>query len=104
MDRRTAKPDVDLEVVLFRGPERIFTGRPIPLAAPEGSPMDAIPAAGRIELPPTLPPGDYAVEMIAEDHLQVPKLNRAEQWMDFITISRPPVQIAAISAGTFDDW
>ncbi len=86
LDRQTAQPKVDIEVRLFFGTERIFTGRPIPLAVPQGASMESIPAAGTIKLPPTLPPGAYALELIANDHLQNPKLQQAAQWTDFTLV------------------
>lgn len=86
VDPHTAKPDIDIEVRLFMGPERIFAGQPMPLAAQEGASMDLIHADGTIKLPPTLPPGNYALELIANDHLQNPKLQRAEQWVDFTLV------------------
>ena len=86
LDRQTAQPKVDIEVRLFFGTERIFTGRPIPLAVPQGASMESIPAAGTIKLPPTLPPGAYALELIANDHLQVPEVQQAAQWTDFTLV------------------
>jgi VWFA-related protein len=84
--RQTGKPDVDLAVRLFFGPEPILTGRPIPLAMPQGALPGAIPAAGTIKLPPDLPPGHYAVELVATDHLQGPKPGPAVEWTDFTLV------------------
>ena len=62
-DRRTGKPKVDIEIRLHRGPERIFSGRPIPLPVADGNSPSAIHATGEIRLPATLPPGEYTVEL-----------------------------------------
>jgi hypothetical protein len=48
-----------------------------------------IPAAGTIKLPPTLPPGSYALELTARDHIEKPQLQLATQWTDFTLLSQP---------------
>jgi hypothetical protein len=84
-DRQTAKPKLEIEVRLFNGPRQIFAGRPIPLAIPDGMPA-AVHAAGEIRLPATLPPGDYAVELIAWDRLEQTQSGHAMQFVDFTLV------------------
>jgi hypothetical protein len=43
-------------------------------------------AAGEIRLPPALPPGDYAVELIAYDRLEKTQSQRATQFVDFTLV------------------
>jgi VWFA-related protein len=81
-DKETAKPKIDIEVRLFRGPERIYTGQRIPLTIPNGMTMP-VHAAGTIKLPGTLPPGDYAVELTAYDRGGKAQPQQAAQWVDF---------------------
>ena len=90
IDRRTGKPRIEIEVRLFRGPEQIFTGRPVPLAVAEGNSTEAIHAAGEIRLPATLPPGDYAVELSAYDRLGRQPSPHAVQWSDFTLVDTEP--------------
>jgi VWFA-related protein len=83
-DKQTAKPRIDIEIRLFNGPKQIFAGHPIPLAIPDGMPP-AVHAAGEIRLPATLPPGDYAVELIAWDRLEKAQ-SHATQFVDFTLV------------------
>ncbi len=87
-DRQTGKPSVDVEVHLFRGPDQIFAGKPIQLPIPDGNTPGAIHGKGEIKLPDTLPPGDYAVELLASDETQSTKSEPAKQFVDF-TIVEP---------------
>ncbi|MDE3198268.1 MAG: VWA domain-containing protein, partial [Acidobacteriota bacterium] len=66
-----------IEVHLFHGEERIFTG----------SRLAVTPAAsGQIKLPPTLPAGDYALEILAWNPVK-PKAAPASQWVDFTLLN-----------------
>lgn len=88
LDKQTAKPQIDIEVRLLRGPEQIFTGKPLPLDIGEEGSRSAIHAMGEIKLPGTLPPGNYALELSVYARLEKAKLQRAVQWADF-TLVRP---------------
>jgi VWFA-related protein len=83
-EKASGKPDVAVEVHLFRGPERIFTGHRIVL--PVETPANPIRAAGTIKLPDFLPSGDYALELIAYDGPANPGRTRASQWIDFTLV------------------
>jgi VWFA-related protein len=89
IDTQTGKPKLDVAVRLFRGPEQIYTGRPIALAMADGNSKTAVHAAGEIKLPATLPPGDYALELIAYDRLEKSKPQHAEQFVDFSLAKQP---------------
>ncbi len=86
IDHQTGNPSVALEVRLFRGPEQIFTGQPIPLPIQDGNSAPAIHATGEIRLPATLPPGDYTAELSAWDRLDRKHLRRASQWVNFTLV------------------
>jgi hypothetical protein len=64
----------DVTANLFRGPEQIYTGRPIAPAIANGSSAAVVHAASEIKLPATLPRGDYALELVVNDRLE--KLNQ----------------------------
>jgi hypothetical protein len=70
-------------VSLFRGPEQIYQGRPIPLAIAAGNPADAVHATGQIAVPATLPSGDYTLELSAFDRLEKKQSQGVAQWVDF---------------------
>jgi hypothetical protein len=70
-------------VRLFRGPEQIYSGQPIELAIADGNSEAVVHATGEIKLPATLPPGDYALELIVNDRLEQSKSRSAEQFVDF---------------------
>jgi hypothetical protein len=75
-----AKARVDIQVNLYRGPEHIFTGKPIVLATAAENPHHA---AGTVKLPDFLPPGDYALELTAFDGEAGSKRRHVSEWVDF---------------------
>ncbi len=75
-----AKARVDIQVNLYRGPEHIFTGKPIVLATTAENPHHV---AGTVKLPDFLPPGDYALELTAFDGEAGSKRPHVSQWVDF---------------------
>ncbi|HXB70771.1 MAG TPA: VWA domain-containing protein [Candidatus Acidoferrales bacterium] len=86
IDRQTGKPKIDVAVRLFRGPEQIFRGQPIPLPIADGTSTEGVHATGEIKLPATLPTGDYALELTAYDRLEKKQLQAAAQWVDFTLV------------------
>ena len=83
LDGQTGKPKLDVTAYLFRGPEQIYTGQPIALAIADGNSTAPVHAAGEIKPPATLPPGDYALELVVNDRLEKSKPQPAEQFVDF---------------------
>ena len=79
IDKQTGKPEFDVAVNLFRGSEQILTGPPVQLATAH--------AAGEIKLPATLPPGDYALELIVHDRLEKKESQGVAQWVDFTLVN-----------------
>jgi VWFA-related protein len=86
IDRQTGKPKIDVVVRLFRGPEQIFSGQTIPLAIADGNSRAAVHVTGAINLPATLPPSDYALELSVHDRLEKKPLHAATQWVDFTLV------------------
>ncbi len=80
-DLQTGKPKIAMVVRLFRGPEQIYNGQPIPIPTLDGKSAAAVPASGVVKLPATLPPGDYALELSIYDQVEKPR--SATQWVDF---------------------
>jgi hypothetical protein len=76
------RPQIDMEVQLFRGPERIFKGTPIKIPVRSGV-SHRIQAAGEVRLPGSLPPGVYAAEFIAHDRSKGAKAPSSTGWVDF---------------------
>jgi VWFA-related protein len=86
IDPQTGKPQIDSAVSLFRGPERIYTGQPVPLEVSKASSAPAIHAFGKIALPAGLPPGDYALQLTVSDRLETKQRQSASQWVDFTLV------------------
>jgi VWFA-related protein len=89
IDVQTRRPKLDMAVRLFRGPEQIYTGQPITVPIADGNSTAPIHAAGEVKLPATLPPGDYALELIVYDRLEKSKPQPAEQFVDFSLAKQP---------------
>jgi VWFA-related protein len=86
-DPQTGKPKISMAVHLFRGPEQIYNGQPIPIVIPDGKSTAAVHASGVIKLPATMPPGDYALELTVYDEWGKKTESRA-QWVDFTLLKK----------------
>ena len=86
IESQTGKPEIEVAVGLFRGPEQIYHGQPAPLAVAGGNSAAAIHASGQITLPATLPPGQYAIELSVFDRLEKKQPQMAAQWADFTLV------------------
>ncbi len=75
------KPKVEFTVRLHRGPELIFTGKPIAMHEQKEGAQPIV--SGEIKLPAFLPAGDYAVELVVRDKLAPEKTGTATQWAEF---------------------
>ncbi len=58
-------PAIEMSINLFRGKDRIFTGKPI--SAPAGKDGAPVHLNGQVRLPDSLPAGDYALELLVQD-------------------------------------
>jgi len=85
--KRSAHPKIDFEVDLFRGPERIYKGAVLPMY--DQDPEKPMVLAGAVRLPPDLPPGDYAMELLVYDRIGGHKTPPVGQWMDFSIVRHP---------------
>jgi len=74
---------LNVEVSVFRGAEAIFSSPQYPVAVPSGGSAAPVHATGKIRLAPTLPPGDYAVQLSVSGGLESSTPRRAAQWTDF---------------------
>jgi VWFA-related protein len=67
----------------FRDGKLIFTGDPTPLNVPGQTDLQRLIGDSRLQVGPDLPPGDYVLQIIVEDHPGKDKTRRASQWIDF---------------------
>ncbi len=75
-----AHSSVDIEVRLFRDGKQVYASNVMPLTAP--AEMREIPVAGKLNLPDTFAPGDYAMEFIARDKVATAG-KPVTEWTDF---------------------
>ncbi|HVW07287.1 MAG TPA: VWA domain-containing protein [Bryobacteraceae bacterium] len=79
------KPDVEMQVLLFRDGDAVYKGDLIPLA-PEEIAENLL--AGRLNLAKEMPAGDYSMQLIAYDREASKKKQMATQWID-LTVVKP---------------
>ncbi len=84
---RAGRPNIETAVNLFRGPEQILAGQPVPLEMSASRSTGPLRIGGAIRIPPTLPPGDYTLELMVFDRLEK-KPRSAAQWIDFTLFDR----------------
>ena len=83
LDPKTAKPQLETQLLLLKDGRPVFTGKVIPLAVGEEPDWKHIPASGRLRLGDDLAPGEYMVQIVVTDKLAKEKDRLATQWMDF---------------------
>ena len=83
LDQRTAKPQLETQLLLLKDGKPVFTGKVIPLTVGEEPDWKHIPASGRLRLGDDLAPGEYMVQIVVIDRLAKEKDRLATQWMDF---------------------
>jgi hypothetical protein len=83
LDKATAKPQLTIQVRLFRNGEPIFTGRELNVGEPNQPDPKRIPVLGAVKLGSDLIPGEYVLQITATDPLADAKHRVATQWIDF---------------------
>jgi hypothetical protein len=83
LDPKTAKPQLETQLLLLKDGKPVFTGKVIPLAVGEEPDWKHIPASGRLRLGDDLAPGEYLVQVVVIDRLAKEKERLVTQWMDF---------------------
>jgi hypothetical protein len=79
-DAATGKQEIEVAARLFRDGVPVHDTGFTSLAPAAGA--DEIGVAGTLNLPATLPEGEYAVELIARDRMANPKKQEVSQWTD----------------------
>ncbi|HYG81704.1 MAG TPA: VWA domain-containing protein, partial [Pyrinomonadaceae bacterium] len=82
-DKATGRPAVQTQMRLFREGQEIFTGRAQPLDATNQADLKRLQTGGALQLGTSLPPGEYALQVIVTDPLAKEKYRTATQWIDF---------------------
>ena len=77
-------PQIEFAIRLHRGPEQIFTGKPMPMSRQVPGAQSVV--SGEIKLPTFLPPGDYAVELVVRDKLAGGKAGTTSEWAEFALV------------------
>jgi hypothetical protein len=77
------KPDLNMQVKIFRDGKPVFEGKQIPLALPEQTDMQRIKSNGALNLGNEMQPGDYVLQIIVIDNLAKEKRKIATQFVKF---------------------
>jgi VWFA-related protein len=83
LDRATARPQLESQIILSRDGKPIFTGKALPVESGQQTDMKRIVAGGRIQLGTDMEPGEYVLQVIVTDKLAKAKYNAVTQWTDF---------------------
>jgi len=85
LDGATGVPNLESEIRLYQGNQRVFASQPVPASA-DGS-TDEVILDGTITLPEELPVGDYVMELVASERLADAQQPAVSQWIRF-TLAR----------------
>jgi hypothetical protein len=83
LDRATARPQLESQVIMLRDGKPVFTGKLSPMDSSGVADLKHIAAAGRLQLGANMEPGEYILQVILIDKLAKEKYNTATQWIDF---------------------
>lgn len=83
LDKASSRPQVTIQVKLFREGKEVFTGKEIPFESSGQSDPQRLAVGGAIQLGAAMEPGEYVLQVIVTDLLADKKHRIATQWMDF---------------------
>lgn len=83
LDKTTGRPQLQINVRLFRDSKPVFTGEPQEVNSTSLPDLKRISAAGAIQLGTNLVPGEYVLQVIVTDLLADRKHRVTTQWIDF---------------------
>ena len=86
LERATRQQQLQTQLRLFYGDQKIFEGKLIPLKAGDMSDPRRIEASGALQLGSDMKPGSYVLQVIVTDPLAKEKYQTATQWIDFEVI------------------
>jgi len=82
IDKTSGKPNLKIQVRVFRNGEQLFAGNELLYDATEQADLKRLRVVGGIELGSAMAPGEYVLQIIVKD-LVKEKPRVATQWMDF---------------------
>jgi VWFA-related protein len=83
LDKGTNLPQLTTQVRLFRDGTPVFTGKENPFVINNAPDLKRLIAGGVLQLGTDLPPGEYVLQIVANDALANQKYRTATQWIDF---------------------
>ena len=83
LDRTTARPRLESQVIMLRDGKPIFTGKLSPIDSSQLTDIKHVTAGGRLQLGTNMEPGEYVLQVIVIDRLAKEKYNTSTQWVDF---------------------
>ncbi|HSS18615.1 MAG TPA: VWA domain-containing protein [Pyrinomonadaceae bacterium] len=83
LDKTSGKPQLVLQVRLFREGKAVFVGDEIPFDAANQADLKRLTTNGAIQLGSQMEPGDYVLQVVVTDLLRNDKSRIATQWIDF---------------------
>ena len=83
LDKTTNRPRLTAQARIFRDGKPVYVGDPMPIDATGQSDMAHLTVGGHLQLGADLSPGEYVLQLTAEDPLAKEKHRTATQWIDF---------------------
>lgn len=83
LDKSTQRPQLEIQVRLFREGQPVFTGKVQPINLNSQADLKRLVSGGMLRLGTDLRPGEYILQVIVTDALAKEKYRRATQWIDF---------------------
>jgi VWFA-related protein len=83
LDKGTGRPQLQVQMRVFRDGKEFFTGRVQPFDAQGQPDLKRIQAGGALQLGTNMTPGEYVLQLVVTDPLAKEKYRTATQWIDF---------------------
>ena len=83
LDKAGGKPQLQVQVRLFRNGEQVFTGRETTFDGGNQTDMKRLETSGAIMLGTEMLPGEYQLQVVVTDPLAKEKYRVASRWIDF---------------------
>jgi len=85
-DPNTRLPQLTVQTRIFRDSNLVHTGQTSTIELNGQTDLARIAAADQLQLGSTLPPGDYVLQIIVNDHMAREKERSVTQWIDFAIV------------------
>lgn len=83
LDKTTGKPQLQIQVRMFRNGQQIFAGKDFPFDATNQQDLKRLAQGGAIKLGSEMTLGEYVFQVVVTDMLAKEKHRVATQWIDF---------------------